>query len=153
MMNVNCKESVEKRGVGTKIRDTRFQKLYNQYKDLQQDIVFLQDKIRSLREITEYSSPSLEGLGGKGCCNDKVGGNTGKIVDLQKELGEKQVQLLNLWDTITDMIHSLNNSTQRRIMTERYINQKKWEQIAEETNLCERWVFRLHRKALEMMEQ
>ena len=61
--------------------------------------------------------------------------------------------MLELWEQITDMICSLNNSTQRRIMIERYINQKRWDTIAREANLCERWVFRLHRKALDALKQ
>lgn len=151
-INMNCKKNREQKVNSTKGETTQFQNLYKQYLNLKQDIVIIQDKISFLREITEYKSPSLEGGGGKNSYSDKIGKSTAKILDLKKELGEKQVQMLELWEKITDMIGSLNNSTQRRIMTERYINQKRWDTIAQETNLCERWVFRLHRKALDALK-
>ena len=151
--NVNCEEIREQRTIRARDGDSRFQNLYSQYLNLKQDIVILRDKINFLREAAEYKSPSLEGGGGKNSHSDKIGKSAAKILDLKKELGEKQVQMLELWEQITDMICSLNNSTQRRIMIERYINQKRWDTIAREANLCERWVFRLHRKALDALKQ
>lgn len=148
-MNSESRESTGRRSFRAKRENTRFLRLYNQYRDMYEDISSIKEQIGFLTEITEYKSPSLEGVGGSKGCFDKVGNNAGKIVDLKRDLGEKQVQLLSLWEEITDMIASLNNSTQRRIMTERYINQKRWDRISEETNLCERWVYKLHKMALE----
>ncbi len=140
------------RQVRTQKENTRFQGIYNRYRDVCEDIRSIKEQIVFLREITEYKSPSLEGSGGSGGCYDKVGGNAGKIVDLKKTLGEKQALMLELWEELTGMISSLSNSTQRRIMTERYINQKRWDKISEDTNLCERWIFKLHKRALEELQ-
>lgn len=141
-----------RRQVRTQKNLTRFQSIYNRYRDLCEDIRSTKEQIAFLKEITEYKSPSLNGAGGTSGCYDKVGGNAGKIVDLKRELGEKQALMLELWEELTGMISSLSNSTERRIMTERYINQKRWDKIAEDTNLCERWVFKLHKRALEELQ-
>ncbi|MDE6724299.1 MAG: hypothetical protein K2J79_01725 [Ruminiclostridium sp.] len=131
---------------------TRFQGIYNRYRDVCEDIRSTKEQILFLKEITEYKSPSLNGVGGASGCYDKVGGNAGKIVDLKRELGEKQALMLELWEELTGMISSLSNSTERRIMTERHIKQKRWDKTAEDTILCERLVFKLHKRALEALQ-
>ena len=131
---------------------TRFQGIYNRYREVCEDIRSMKEQILFLKEITEYKSPSLKGGGGSGGCYDKVGGNAGKIVDLKRALGEKEALMIDLWEQLTSMIASLNNSTERRIMTERYINQKQWDKIAEDTNLCQRWLFKLHKRALQELQ-
>ena len=148
----DSRENISGRGVRTQKEGTRFQAVYSKYRDVCEDIRTTKEQILFLKEITEYKSPSLEGTVSSKGCYDKVGGNTGKIVDLKRTLGEKQALMLELWEELTDMISSLSNSTQRRIMTERYINQKRWDKIAEDTNLCERWVFKLHKRALEELQ-
>ena len=154
--NVNKRKDTamteNRREVRTRKDVTRFQGIYNRYREVCEDIRSTKEQILFLKEITEYKSPSLEGAGGSGGCNDKVGKIAGKIVDLKRALGEKEALMIDLWEQLTSMIASLNNSTERRIMTERYINQKQWDKIAEDTNLCQRWVFKLHKRALEELQ-
>lgn len=151
-MIYNREENNTVRGVRTQKEGSRFQEVYNRYRDLCQDIKSAQEQVQFLKEITEYKSPSLEGTGGSKGCYDRVGGNAGKIVDLKRSIGEKQALMLELWEELSAMISTLGSSTQRRIMTERYINQKKWERIAEDVNMCERWVYKLHKRALEELQ-
>ncbi|MDE7281112.1 MAG: DUF1492 domain-containing protein [Ruminiclostridium sp.] len=141
-----------RREVRTQKELTRFLSIYNRYRGLCEDIRSTKEQILFLKEITEYKSPSLEGAGSSGGCYDKVGGNVGKIVDLKRALGEKEALMIDLWDQLTSMISSLSNPTERRVMTERYINQKQWDKIAEDTNLCQRWLFKLHKRALQELQ-
>lgn len=150
--NTPYSQTTRQSTVKTRNENSRFLKLYAEYLDLKQNIDILQEKILLLKEITEYKSPSLVGGGGgKNTCADKIGKNAAKIVDLKRELGEKEVRMLELWEIIADRVCSLDNPTQRRIMTERYINRKRWDTIAKDINLSERWIFRLHKKALEIL--
>lgn len=128
---------------------TDFQKMYESYSNICQSVKTLKEQIRFLEELTECRSsyPKL------GTSTSPYGGSSGKrpdkIADLTAELEKQQSRMLELWEEISKKINSLTNFNQRIIMTERYLNKKKWEQIAEDTNFSERWLMRMHKAALE----
>lgn len=53
---------------------------------------------------------------------------------------------------ICEAIERVKDARLRRILTERYIAGNSWETIAKNLNIELRWLFRLHNKALEMVE-
>ena len=88
-------------------------------------------EIDRLRELAEcLSSPRM---------GDKVSSNKGntsmqtvdKIVDLQAEVNKEIAVLVDLIAEIHTKIEQLENPTERAVLTERYINVKSWEEIAE----------------------
>ena len=54
-----------------------------------------------------------------------------KIVDLQAEVDKEIAVLVDLIAEIHTKIEQLENPTERAVLTERYINVKSWEEIAE----------------------
>ena len=106
------------------------------------------NEIDRLRELAEcLSSPKL----GERVTSSK--GNTSmqtvdKIVDLQAEIKNEIAELVNLIAEIHAKIEQLENPTERAVLTERYINVKSWEEIAEIIGYSDRNTRYLHGKAL-----
>ena len=105
-------------------------------------------EIDRLRELAEcLSSPRM---------GDKVSSNKGntsmqtvdKIVDLQAEVNKEIAVLVDLIAEIHTKIEQLENPTERAVLTERYINVKSWEEIAEIIGYSDRNTRYLHGKAL-----
>lgn len=137
--------------ISKKAPQGKFQQFFNEYNSLYKDILLLQEQIKFLEEITEYKSPSLEDKGSGGGCFDKLGINCGEIADLRSELEAKTKRLLLAHKRLYQLIQALPNADERWVMTERYINRKCWSVIAEEGHYSERWVYRLHKKALSQL--
>lgn len=103
------------------------------------------DKLRELAEC--LSSPKL------GERVTSSNGNTSmqtvdKIVDLQAEVDKEIAVLVDLIAEIHTKIEQLENPTERAVLTERYINVKSWEEIAEIINYSERNTKYIHGRAL-----
>lgn len=105
-------------------------------------------EIDRLRELAEcLSSPKL------GERVTSSNGNTSmqtvdKIVDLQAEVNKEIAVLVDLIAEIHTKIEQLENPTERAVLTERYINVKSWEEIAEIINYSERNTKYIHGRAL-----
>ena len=61
-----------------------------------------------------------------------------KIVDLQAEVNKEIAVLVDLIAEIHTKIEQLENPTERAVLTERYINVKSWEEIAESIGYSDR---------------
>lgn len=105
-------------------------------------------EIDRLRELAEcLSSPKL------GERVTSSNGNTSmqtvdKIVDLQAEIDKEIAVLVDLIAEIHTKIEQLENPTERAVLTERYINVKSWEEIAEIIGYSDRNTRYLHGRAL-----
>lgn len=105
-------------------------------------------EIDRLREFAEcLSSPKL------GERVTSSNGNTSmqtvdKIVDLQAEVNKEIAVLVDLIAEIHTKIEQLENPTERAVLTERYINVKSWEEIAEIISYSERNTKYIHGRAL-----
>ena len=106
------------------------------------------NEIDRLRELAEcLSSPKL------GERVTSSNGNTSmqtvdKIVDLQAEVNKEIAVLVDLIAEIHTKIEQLENPTERAVLTERYINVKSWEEIAEIISYSERNTKYIHGRAL-----
>jgi len=70
-------------------------------------------------------------------------------IDLDKEISEDIDRLIDLKKEIEAVINRVSNPRYKLLLTLRYINCMKWEEIAEEMNYSSlRWLHQLHKKAL-----
>lgn len=83
------------------------------------------------------------------------GGKTGsqattieKIVDLQKKVNEETDSLVDLLCEIRQVIENLCDEDEKLLLTLRYVEFMKWEEICNIMNLSERRVMQIHGKAL-----
>ena len=108
-----------------------------------------QTQIADLRELQMwlYSTGAGERVQ-TSSCRDRIGLNTARFLDAMAECARDIMQLVRLQQEIVAAINALPRPEYRLILHERYINGKKWEEIAEECNYDVRTIYRIHGKAL-----
>ena len=70
------------------------------------------------------------------------------VVDAEERLAQRRAYALKLLMEIEETIGKVEDATERRLLHLRYIQGRKWEEIAEDLDRTERWVYRLHGRGL-----
>lgn len=73
------------------------------------------------------------------------------LAELEKESMERIAQEERDLQADLDLINSLDDKLQRNILTERYVNNLKWDDIAEQLHYGRQSLYRIHNKALEQL--
>ena len=76
-----------------------------------------------------------------------------KIADLEEKIKREANDLILLKVDMLERIHSLGNLDYQSVLELRYLSYRTWEQVAVEMNYSIRWIYKLHGKALQEMEQ
>ena len=76
-----------------------------------------------------------------------------EIADQQVERKQLRAEAELVMCEVADVIHRVEPAELSRVLHLRYIDDKKWNDIAAEMQLDERWVFRLHGRALEAVDK
>lgn len=122
-----------------------------QYRRLKTDIDSKTEQLEELRGLAESVSHST-GTECSGGTSDKVGKTVAKIVDLDNEISCQIEKLLELKGKIEGMIAKVDDPVLRQLLTLRYINGRKWEQISIDLNYSRMQIYRLHGNALEKVK-
>ena len=120
------------------------------YQRLNQRINRLLLEQQQWRELATRVSPNLSGMprGGKG------GGTQGaisKIVDLETEINAEIDKLVEKRKEIEGIIRAVEDNILRTLLEYRYINGKKWEEIALMMGYDYRYILKIHGKALSLL--
>lgn len=120
------------------------------YQYLNQRINRLLLEQQQWRELATRVSPNLSGMprGGGG------GGTQGaisKIVDLETEINAEIDKLVEKRKEIEGIIRAVEDSTLQTLLEYRYINGKKWEEIALMMGYDYRYILKIHGKALSLL--
>lgn len=73
------------------------------------------------------------------------------LAELEKDDIERIAQEEGDLQTDLDLINSLDNELQRKVLIERYLYKRKWEDIAEQLHYGRQSLHRIHNKALEQL--
>lgn len=119
----------------------------SQYAALDAEINCKLEQLAKLRALST-SIPAPSGGGSSGSPSDRTGNITAKIIDMENEINAKIDRLVDLQKEIEAIIEAVEDSRYRTILTERYINRKKWEDIADILHIDLRWLYVLHGRAL-----
>ena len=76
-----------------------------------------------------------------------------KIKDLEERINNEKVKLQEIEYKILDSLDLIDSIPCRNILVFKYLKHMTWGQIAEELNYSQRWVYRLHNKALKAFEK
>lgn len=105
------------------------------------------------RELAQRRTPIYRDTPGGGRrCASSVEEYVAKIVDLEREIDRRIDEYVDLTREIEAAIDKIGDDRCRDILRYRYINGWSWEKIARETHYDERWVRRLHGRALARIE-
>ncbi|MCM1299762.1 MAG: hypothetical protein NC203_02920 [Firmicutes bacterium] len=116
-------------------------------RDRQKKAEFLEDQIKELEAISEYSSPHLTGAGGGGV-SDRVGALGAKIADMRDILDRERTACLEERARSLILISQLPDCRLAEVLTQRYIKGKSWSVISGEMHIAETWLYKLHTKGL-----
>ncbi|SHF44113.1 DUF1492 domain-containing protein [Caloramator proteoclasticus] len=76
-----------------------------------------------------------------------------KIIELKREINEDIDRLIDLKKEIGKVISNIDNPSYQLILEMRYINNRNWDEIADEMGLDKRWLLRLHMRALRKIDE
>ena len=76
-----------------------------------------------------------------------------KIIDLESEIDRDMDALVDLKREIMRVVNSIESAEYRTILEMRYLQFKKWEQIALQMSTDLRWVYRMHGRALNEVQK
>ena len=94
-----------------------------------------------------------EPIGNTGTVSDPTGNTVMKLMEYNDRTNERIDRLVDLKIQISGEIDQLENGNHRMVLRERYINNKKWEEIAVEQNYAIRYIYKLHGFALNEFEE
>ena len=120
------------------------------YQRLNQRINRLLLEQQQWRELATRVSPNLSGMPrgvGGGCTQGAIS----KIVDLETEINAEIDKLVEKRKEIEGIIRAVEDSTLQTLLEYRYINGKKWEEIALMMGYDYRYILKIHGKALSML--
>ena len=76
-----------------------------------------------------------------------------KIKEIEDKISKEKAEAEEKKYQILDSICLINNIDYRNILVMRYLKHNTWNQISSEMNFTQRWLYRLHKKALNELEK
>lgn len=110
------------------------------------------EQVRSLNDLAAKCTSTITGMPGnpnKG--KDSIGDIIAKIVDLQEEINRDIDALVDLKAEIYSVIRAIDNVECQTLLELRYLSFMRWEEIAVQLNYGMENIYRLHRKALNLV--
>ena len=103
------------------------------------------ERLKSLRErVTTVLSDMPKGGGEQ----DRIAIITQRIFELIEEINEDTDRLVDIKRDVYNRIKAVQDDRYRTILESKYLCYQTWEQIAEDMNIEERWIYYLHGRAL-----
>lgn len=124
----------------------------NQYRIMHIEIDQITKELQRWQDLTTRISPSYSDMP-HGGGSDKVQTAAVEVAELTDKLNQKLHQAIMVQENIKKLLESLDDIKLRQLMSYRYINGMRWEEIAVRMDFNYRWVLRLHRKALNQISE
>lgn len=119
----------------------------NQYRIMHIEIDQITKELQRWQDLATRISPSYSDMP-HGGGSDKVQTAAVEVAELTDKLNQKLHQAIMVQENIKKLLESLDDIKLRQLMSYRYINGMRWEEIAVLMNYDYRYVLKLHRKAL-----
>lgn len=123
-----------------------------QYRSLSMEIDQITKELQRWQDLATRISPSYSDMP-HGGGSDKVQTAAVEVAELTDKLNQKLHQAIMVQENIKKLLESLDDIKLRQLMSYRYINGMRWEEIAVRMDFNYRWVLRLHRKALNQISE
>lgn len=124
----------------------------NQYRIMHIEIDQITKELQRWQDLATRISPSYSDMP-HGGGSDKVQTAAVEVAELTDKLNQKLHQAIMVQENIKKLLESLDDIKLRQLISYRYINGMRWEEIAVRMDFNYRWVLRLHRKALNQISE
>lgn len=109
----------------------------------------LTDTVATLRsKLTSQSSELKPDKVQSSIPQDQLSETIAKIIDFETEINDRINELVDMKQEAFKLISKIPDLDQQNILIGRYIQLKKWEDIASELDYSTQWVYELHGKGL-----
>ena len=128
--------------------------LFNKARLLDMEIDTLIEESQSIRDMATRVTSTINDMPGAPLKNnDGFQATMVSLVDYECKINSRIDELVNLKQEINDIINKLPRLEHRIVLTKRYLQRKRWEQIAIEMKYEERQVRRFKTEALNLADQ
>lgn len=107
-----------------------------------------QDMIDAIRSASDFDGMPRSRSGGKSSVEDKVL----RLANKAAKLKEAELEAIELRQEVFDIINAVSGA-EGEVLCERYINLKRWEEIAVDMNYSWSGIHKLHRSALHLVAE
>lgn len=112
------------------------------------------EQVMSLRNLTTRATATLSDMPGSATRNiHSMEDVITKLIDLENEINADIGYLVELKTEITAVVKKVKNPEYRTLLELRYLCFKTWEQIAVEMDYDLRWIYRMHKSALDAVRE
>ena len=128
--------------------------LFNKARLLDMEIDTLIEESQSIRDMATRVTSTINDMPGAPLKNnDRFQDTMVSLIDYERKINSRIDELVNLKQEINDVICKLPRLEHRIVLTKRYLQRKRWEQIAVEMEYEERQVRRFKTEALNLADQ
>ena len=120
----------------------------NQYRIMHIEIDQITKELQRWQDLATRISPSYSDMP-HGGGSDRVQTAAVEVAELTEQLNEKIHQAIMVQENIKKLLESLDDIKLRQLMSYRYINGMRWEEIAVRMDYDYRYVLKLHEKDME----
>ena len=118
------------------------------------EINTLIEESQSIRDMATRVTSTINDMPGAPLKNnDRFQDTMISLIDYERKINSRIDELVNLKQEINDVIGKLPRLEHRIVLTKRYLQRKRWEQIAVEMKYEERQVRRFKTEALNLADQ
>ncbi len=108
-----------------------------------------QMQLESLQELVTNITPILKDVNVQSnASQDRLGDTMAKIIDLQNEINNEIDLYINKKLEAIKLINTIGDDVSISILTQRYINYKRWDEIADNLSYTRQGVLKKHGQAL-----
>lgn len=126
-------------------------KWLSQYRDVVKETMRLVREKEEWRSLAEKMTPSYSFEPKTQSVTSKVETGAENIVEIDKQLQDQIAKRVRLRLEIAKVIYDLESEKHRYLLSSRYIDGKKWEQIALDMNYSVMQIWRMHGEALNLI--
>lgn len=126
-------------------------KWLSQYRDVVKETMRLVREKEEWRSLAEKMTPSYSFEPKTQSVASKVETGAENIVEIDKQLQDQIAKRVRLRLEIAKVIYDLGSEKHRYLLSSRYIDGKKWEQIALDMNYSVVQIWRMHGEALNLI--
>lgn len=113
----------------------------------------IDDEVRELRELAESTKATDYSGMPHGSGNQKdLSDELARIDSLEKKLEMEKSKCIESYISIENQIKTVKNEDENDVLFYRYVKRLRWWEIAEKMECTERWIHKLHGKALEHLK-